>query len=358
MFRRLPAGAKKIKQIFVFLLAAVLVLSMAPSVNSAGHSIPSGWAQQDVERAISLGLVPASLQTRYKEPISRAGFCALAVRVYEIGLGRNITLRKAFSDTSDVNVQKMGGLGVIDGRGNNVFAPDDSLSPQEATTIMSRQMGQLNITLVSSAPKFLDYSEIAEWARSSVGQMQANGIMGGTGNNRFSPRSSFSTEQGIVTMLKIYDMAIEIRFEEIGNADVPLGGFFDLDDGADLKRMAADVMALVNVERARVGRSALIGMELLNAAASVRAAECESLYSHTRPDGRDFASVLDDLELKARGVGETLDKGPKSADEVMRRWMDSSVHKECILIPDWEKMGVGVYRGDDGTLHWALLLIT
>jgi len=350
-------GKKRIPQKLIALFVAALLLLSTPLMYAAGRNSPSGWAEKEVERAITRGLVPDSLQIRYTEPMTREGFCALAVRVYEIAAGRIITLRKAFSDTNDVNVQKMGGLGVISGKGNNIFAPNDLLSRQEAATIMSRLMEELNVPLVTRSPRFLDNADIADWARSSVGQMQAAGIMSGTGNNRFSPRSVYSTEQGIVTLLKVYDLAIQIKFEEIVSADVPLSGFFDLDDSSELKQHKAELIKLVNAEREKAGLTRLIEMELLHAAATVRAAECELKYSHTRPDGRDFVTVLDDLDLRVRGIGETLDRNPESAEEVVRRWMNSQVHRECILVPNWEKMGVGVHRGSNGTLYWAMVLI-
>lgn len=345
------------KRKVISLAVAVALLLVAPLTSASGNNAPSEWSKSEVERAISLGLVPSSLQARYTEPMTRAEFCAVAVLVYEIASGNIINYRRAFRDTIDVNVQKMGGLGVISGIGDNLFAPDDKLTRQEAATILSRLMVELSVPLVTRSPGFADNAEIAGWAFTAVGQMQATGIMVGTGNNRFSPLLHYSIEQGIYTLLKVYDLASKIKLEEIVDAAPPLAGFFELDENSDLKRFAAEVMECVNTERIKAGLTGLIGMELLSAAATVRAAECETLYSHIRPDGRDFSTILADLSINSRGVGETLYRGALSAEQAVRGWMDSPVHKECILIPIWEKMGVGIHRGSDGTLYWALILI-
>ena len=347
---------KVFRNVIIIIIAALIVLGALPA-RSTDTGQPSAWAETGVRRAVSLGLVPASLRTCYTAPATRVEFCAVAVRVYEIASGNSIILRKAFSDSNDLNVQKMGGLGVVNGKGNYSFAPDDWLTRQEAATIISRMMEHLNVPLIANPPEFADNADIAVWALAAVGQMQAAGIMNGTGDNRFSPQEPYSIEQVIVTLLNVYDLAIDVKFEEIADAPVPLAGFFDLDESSDLKLLAMEVMELVNTERAKAGLAPLIGMELLNAAASVRAAECESLYSHTRPDGRRFDTVMEDLNISSRGRGENLDAGMVSAQAVVQRWIDSQTHKECMFEPVWEKVGAGVHRGTDGTLFWAVLFM-
>ena len=348
--------AKVFRNVLIIIIASLIVLGALP-VRPADAGRPSAWAETGVERAVSLGLVPAVMQARYTEPVTRAEFCAAAVRVFEIASGNAIVFRMAFRDTNDVNVQKMGGLGVLNGRGDSIFAPNDRLTRQESAAILARLMEKLNVPLAQAPSGFADNADIAAWAREAVGQMQASGIMNGTGNNQFKPHDPYSIEQAIVTLLKVYDLAIEVKFAEIADAAVPLAAFFDLDEGSDLKLLAADIVDLVNAERVNAGISPLIGMQLLNAAAVARAAECESLYSHTRPDGRRFDTVWDDLNISSRGRGENLDAGVDSAREVVQRWVDSPTHKECMMEPTWEKVGAGVHRGADGTLYWAVLFM-
>ena len=340
----------------VFMIALVMIPG-ALIARTADNSIPSAWAAEGVSRSISLGLVPESLQKHYTEAIRRADFCACAVRVYEIASGNTINMRKAFSDTNDVNVQKMGGLKVINGKGDGLFAPNDRLTRQEAATILSRLMEKLNIPLITKPSGFADNTDIAGWALEAVGQMQATGIMNGMGNNQFKPLEPYSIEQAIITLLKVYDLAIEVKFEEIYDVAVPLAGFFELDESSESKQLASELMDLVNAVRVNAGLQPLIAMELLNAASTIRAAECESLYSHTRPDGRRFDTVHEDLGITAAGRGENLDAGVDTAERVVQRWIGSPAHNECMMEPSWEKMGAGVHRGADGRLYWAMLFM-
>lgn len=158
-----------------------------------------------MSQAISAGIVPDSLQSQYTQPTTRAQFCALAVEVYETVKGAEITQRATFTDTTDVNVQKMGALGIVTGVGGGKFNPDGTLTREQAATMLSRLAEAVGKPLPAQAPTFADNASVSSWAFDAVGQMQASGIMGGVGSNTFAPQNSYSREQSIITMLRLYD---------------------------------------------------------------------------------------------------------------------------------------------------------
>lgn len=166
----------------------------------------SDWAVEQINAAISANLVPASLQSKYTQATTRAEFCALAVALYETVKDAEITERATFSDTSDVNVQKMAALGVVNGVGDNKFSPDSALTREQAATMLSRLADAISKPLTAQAPTFNDNSSVSVWAFDAVGQMQATGIMGGVGDNTFSPSTDYTREQSIVTILRLYDI--------------------------------------------------------------------------------------------------------------------------------------------------------
>lgn len=165
----------------------------------------SSWAKADIMAAAELGLLPKNLQSSYKAPATRAEFCALGVALYETITGEEITGRAAFSDTSDVNVEKMAHLKVVNGLGDGTFGPNESLTREQAATMLSRLSESMGKPLAAAAPTFADNGSIAAWAYDAVGQMQAAGIMGGTGGNTFSPGTDYTREQSIVTFLRLYN---------------------------------------------------------------------------------------------------------------------------------------------------------
>lgn len=118
---------------------------------------------------------------------------------------------------------------------------------------------------------------------------------------------------------------------------------------------AEQILQLVNVERAKAGLSALTLDEKLCGAAQVRAGESRTSFSHTRPDGRSFSSVLADQGIAYRRAGENIAWGQRSAQEVMDGWMNSEGHRANILNAEFTKLGVGHAADAAGRQYWSQL---
>ena len=166
------------------------------------RNTPSSWAESDVQKAISLQYVPDGLKSDYTAPITRREFCSLAAQFYETNMG-TITDLAYFNDTNDISVEKMAGIGIINGTGNNNFSPDKYITRQEAATILSKLSDKIGKRLNNDTVNFTDGSKIAAWAKKSVNMIAATGIMNGTGNGNFSPLDNYTREQSIVTILRL-----------------------------------------------------------------------------------------------------------------------------------------------------------
>lgn len=106
------------------------------------------------------------------------------------------------------------------------------------------------------------------------------------------------------------------------------------------------ILDAVNASRREAELPALTLGHRLSAISSVRAYESSVSFSHTRPDGRDFYSVLTDYGHGFAYAGENLlqcSEGYSAADMV-ELWMGSSGHRANILAPDAATLGIGVYR--------------
>lgn len=165
----------------------------------------SAWATENIVNAVVYKLVPNDLQTNYTMPITRAEFCALGVALYEVATGKEITERKVFSDTSDINVQKMGALGVVGGVGDDRFDPNGTLTREAAATILARLASVVGTPLPEQSTTFADKGKISSWAIAEVGQVQAAGIMNGMGENQFDPFGQYTREQSIITILRLFN---------------------------------------------------------------------------------------------------------------------------------------------------------
>ena len=95
----------------------------------------------------------------------------------------------------------------------------------------------------------------------------------------------------------------------------------------------------------------------LSAIASCRSYEASAVWSHTRPDGRHFSTVLGDYDYSAGAMEELLvyDSGSGDATAIVDRWMESKQHRQ-LLLSDYTTAGIGVYRVD-GLIYVTCLLV-
>lgn len=115
------------------------------------------------------------------------------------------------------------------------------------------------------------------------------------------------------------------------------------------------VVELVNEERAKVGLKPLTLQKNITDAAQVRAIETVTSFSHTRPDGRHFATALKEAGVSYRGAGENIAWGQKTPEQVMNGWMNSAGHRANILNEKYTSIGVGYYQNGSGVNYWTQL---
>ena len=122
------------------------------------------------------------------------------------------------------------------------------------------------------------------------------------------------------------------------------------------KNFAEEVLYYVNIEREEVGLKPLRLSPQLMQAADIRAKELLQRFSHTRPDGTGCFTAV---STSYRYIGENIAAGQSSPQEVVEAWMNSQGHRENILNPNFDKMGIGyVYSPNSEYRHyWAQLFM-
>ena len=117
--------------------------------------------------------------------------------------------------------------------------------------------------------------------------------------------------------------------------------------------VAYEVLAIINAERKKVGKSALVMDKAMMEAAMLRAAECSVYYDHTRPNGENCFTAFPELT----SAGENIAAGYIDAESVMADWMASPGHKSNILDEGnygFRTIGIGVFK-IDGIYYWSQL---
>ncbi|MEW2448313.1 CAP domain-containing protein [Streptomyces parvulus] len=112
----------------------------------------------------------------------------------------------------------------------------------------------------------------------------------------------------------------------------------------------AQVLALVNEERAAAGCSPVTANDRLTRAADDYSDVMASsgVMSHTGPDGSTMASRVEAAGYEWSTLGENIARGQADAASVMDSWMNSEGHRANILNCSFKELGVGVHFGDGG----------
>lgn len=114
---------------------------------------------------------------------------------------------------------------------------------------------------------------------------------------------------------------------------------------------ASQVLKLVNQERVKGGLSELTMSSALTAPANKRAQEIKQSFSHTRPNGTPWSTVLDEFNVSVTTAGENLAYGYNTPEAVVTGWMNSPGHRANIMNSKFHKIGIGVYKDSNGTVY-------
>jgi uncharacterized protein YkwD len=120
---------------------------------------------------------------------------------------------------------------------------------------------------------------------------------------------------------------------------------------------AEQVVSLVNEQRKNAGLSELAFNKEVSSAAMVRAQEIQTSFSHTRPNGTSFSTVLKDNGISFRSAGENIAWGQRTPKQVMNAWMNSQGHRANILNSNFSSIGVAYVQSPSGTPYWVQLFI-
>ncbi|MBE5060748.1 CAP domain-containing protein [Megamonas funiformis] len=112
-------------------------------------------------------------------------------------------------------------------------------------------------------------------------------------------------------------------------------------------RFAVKMLRLINEEREKVGVPPLKWSNELMQAGAIRAKEIEQNFSHTRPDGTSFKTVVNNTKYENCHMAENIARGQSKVTEVLPVWLNSPEHRANILNPKFKKFGLGYYYDDN-----------
>ena len=186
----------------------------APQLFTAASELSS--YKPEVLSAIGAKLIPTPLRKSYASAITRREFCTMIAAFLNVrpAAGSHASAVR-FSDCTDEAVHLAASCGIVNGYNDGTFRPDNTISRQEAATMLARLAKCVGMTQPNGQSlDFSEYASMQDWAKEGVRFISActdpvsgKRVMNGTGASTFSPLSSYTREQSAMTMIRLYHAA-------------------------------------------------------------------------------------------------------------------------------------------------------
>ena len=194
--------------------------SSTVTVGNFNDVATTDWAYTYIMRCAQVGLIQGEGDAyRPKVNMSRRDFVTILGR-FDAILGMNTGKAAAdygtVSKFSDVPANQYytpyinwaAEMGIVNGRGGNIFDPNASITREEMCTMLIRFLNRYNITnsYQGSNLNFFDKALISSWAQQSIAVCNELGIVIGDDTNRFNPKSVATREQVATIFARLCDM--------------------------------------------------------------------------------------------------------------------------------------------------------
>jgi hypothetical protein len=197
-----------VKKSVTYIIALCIVLSMcATAYASQANELKGHWAEKTLTEWVQLGLLKGDNNGNYNpdSKITRAEFMALVNRVMRY-TAKSDSIRK-FADVSTNkwyydDASKALAAGYITGTSANTLSPEDTITREQAITIISRingidPNGDTGILL-----QIADSPVIAGWAKGPVAGAIREGLVTGS-NGRINPKANTTRSEAIVLLDRV-----------------------------------------------------------------------------------------------------------------------------------------------------------
>lgn len=106
---------------------------------------------------------------------------------------------------TDPAVDILYALGIVNGKTDTLFDPDAYITREEAAKLLCKAAELYMFIDSPAEKNYSDRASISQWAEFFVDWVSGTGIMNGMGDNEFAPQSNYTVQQAIVTMNRLYD---------------------------------------------------------------------------------------------------------------------------------------------------------
>ena len=197
---------------------AVLIRTGHLSVYGVGYTAPlekfidtgSHWAKESIDYVVGRGLLTSTFETAFFPDTAMTRGMLVTALGRLAGVDTKIYTANSFTDVKADSVLRpyiewAYEQGIIQGIGNQQFAPDGAITREEISLILQYYAEATGYTLpvIRDAVIYADASSIGGMYQNAVTAMQQAGIMLGGSGNKFNPRDNV-TRAEVSAMLQRY----------------------------------------------------------------------------------------------------------------------------------------------------------
>jgi len=172
--------------------------------------IASHWAKSEIEALATKEIILGKSENKFapEDKVTRAEFAVLVARTLELELK---AYEGKFSDVplskewAYAEVEAAARAGIINGSDDGTFNPDAEITREEIATIVVRAVNYADASLLKNldtSKVFSDDANISAFARLSVKQAFALGIITGRNGNAFAPQDQATRAEAAVMLYR------------------------------------------------------------------------------------------------------------------------------------------------------------
>ncbi|GEM_PF-1382030 len=174
---------------------------------------PSSWAKYSISELNKLNIIPSQYNAIYKSNITREEFSEIIANLVLTVSDSEVIFdnKSKFEDIDSNAINLCSSLGLIKGKTNTMFYPNDYITREEIAVIINRVLDYIQQYQGSENKiSFKDANDISLWAQQSVDNISSLGILVGDNNSNFKPKDNTTREQSYIIIYRILKLLNKI----------------------------------------------------------------------------------------------------------------------------------------------------
>lgn len=207
----------------LFVLSSVCVSAFAADGELPFKDVKKkAWFYEAVKYTYEKGIMKGTSEVKFEPDgeVTRAMFVAMLGRLHGAAESTSVP----FTDVNFTKGSWYAGFvgwasenGIVKGYDDNTFRPNDRLTREQMSAIISRYISYAGIipTKSADAPSyFTDEIKIASWAEKDVDRMRVIGLIEGKDGGNFDPKGKLTRAQAATVVMRLDEMLETLRLGE------------------------------------------------------------------------------------------------------------------------------------------------